>query len=470
MTDPSTDDERILQYIRATERLKQGDYQIRVPASPLDEVGRLGTALLDLAEALEHRYRELERLTIITAHINAGLWLDEIMEGVYRDFRDFIPYNRIGFSVIEEGGQMVRARWAKTDQPVVHLFKGFSAPLAGSSLETIIATGQPRILNDLEEYLRRKPDSASTRLVVSEGIRSSLTCPLIANGVPVGFIFFSSIQPNAYAHAHVEIFQRIATQLSVIVEKGRLVSELAQQKQAIEKQNETLRQLNELKNSFLGMAAHDLRNPLSNLRLTAEMLLKMDSALDPADRAELVREMRDQADYMLRLLNDLLDVSHIESGKLTLSPRALVVGGFLADVVLRHAKLAEVKGTHVLLELTPEGDAHADPVRLRQVMDNLLSNAVKYSPPNSQVRVRAQRLARHWRVEVQDQGPGFTPADRARLFQDFAQLSARPTGGEKSTGLGLSITKRMIEAHGGQIGVESEPGRGATFWFTVPLA
>jgi signal transduction histidine kinase len=112
----------------------------------------------------------------------------------------------------------------------------------------------------------------------------------------------------------------------------------------------------------------------------------------------------------------------------------------------------------------------ADPLRLRQVMDNLISNAVKFSPPGSVVRVRASRQDAAWRIEVQDQGPGITPKDRQRLFQDFARLSAAPTGGEKSVGLGLAITRRVVKAHGGQIGVDSEPGRGATFWFTAPTA
>jgi signal transduction histidine kinase len=107
-------------------------------------------------------------------------------------------------------------------------------------------------------------------------------------------------------------------------------------------------------------------------------------------------------------------------------------------------------------------------LRLRQVVDNLISNAVKYSPPGSQVWVRAERTSDGWRIHVKDQGPGITPQDRQRLFQDFARLSAKPTGGEKSTGLGLAITHRVVAAHGGQIGVDSEPGLGADFWFTLP--
>src|SRR5512140_836275 len=191
MAEPSSRDQRIAQYIKAAEQLKQGQFDLEVPASPLDDVGRLGEALRDLARVLELRYREVQKIEKITAQINAGVLLDDILEIVYRDFRELIPYNRIGLSLIEEDGQTVRARWAKTDQPNMTITAGYSSPLAGSSLEEIIRTGQPRVLNDLEEYLRQKPQSTSTRAILDEGIRSSLTCPLIANGVPIGFIFFS---------------------------------------------------------------------------------------------------------------------------------------------------------------------------------------------------------------------------------------------------------------------------------------
>jgi hypothetical protein len=101
-------------------------------------------------------------------------------------------------------------------------------------------------------------------------------------------------------------------------------------------------------------------------------------------------------------------------------------------------------------------------------MDNLLTNAVKYSPPGSTVQVSVQPEGDGWRINVQDEGPGITEEDRQKLFEDFARLSARPTGGEKSTGLGLAIARRIVHAHGGEIGVDSIPGHGATFWFTLP--
>jgi K+-sensing histidine kinase KdpD len=293
----------------------------------------LDEALRDLAHALEARERNTHKLDRITAHINAGLLLDDILELVYQDFQDVIPYNRIGFALIEDDGQTVRARWAKSDQPVLKLTKGYAAPMAGSSLETIIKTGQPRILNDLLDYLKAKPDSKSTVLIVAEGMRSSLTCPLVANGVPVGFIFFSSIEPHVYADVHLDIFSRIADQLAVIVEKGQLVSELTAKKAAIEQQNEELRRLDELKNNFLGIAAHDLRSPIINIQLMADYLQDPTAGLTEAEKETFLNTISQQTSHLLALLNDLLDVSQIEAGQLKLNMESIDLKRFLGEAV-----------------------------------------------------------------------------------------------------------------------------------------
>ncbi len=462
-------DKRISEYTAAAEQLKQGHYGIELSLSPADELSELGRALRELAETLEARYQETHQLSEITSQINAGLMLDEILEAVYHEFRAFIPYNRIGFSLIDHNGERVRARWAKTDQPNTTLQVGYSAPLKGSSLETIMRTGQPRIINDLVAYLKDKPGSEPTRLIVAEGIRSSLTCPLIANGVPVGFMFFSSIHVNTYANAHVEIFQRIANQLSVIVEKGRLVSQLAVQNKSIEQQNEELRHLNDQKNTFLGIATHDLRNPLSNIQMALSLLSETDGGWTEETRQLLLNQSLKQAEYMLQLLNDLLDVSHIEAGNLTINPVPTDVAAFLQEIVRWHQQLAQSKAIRVVLDVQPVGVIQVDPIRLRQVIDNLISNAVKFSPPGTTVYVRAKPVDTGWYLEVQDEGPGLSDEDKAHLFQHFARLSAIPTGGERSTGLGLAITRQIVAAHGGEIGVNSSLGGGATFWVKLPI-
>jgi len=191
----------------------------------------------DLTDRLRRREQELRRLLLITGRISYGVTLDETLDFVYREMHPVIPYNRIGFSLID-GGSVI-ARWARSDRPML-LTTGYQAPLAGSSLQQILSTRRPRVINDLAAYLREKPQSQSTRLIVEEGMRSSLTCPLIVQGKPVGFMFFSSAEKGAYSHVHVGVFQQVAGLLSGIVEQGRLYSELADQKTVIERQNREL--------------------------------------------------------------------------------------------------------------------------------------------------------------------------------------------------------------------------------------
>ena len=468
---PPSIEAQLAAYVEIIARLQQGDYNLDLTPSQPDGVFQtLDQALQELAFSLELFAREQDRIDRIATNINAGLLLDDILEKVYDDFRELIPYNRIGLSLIEAGGETVFARWAKTDQSHVNIRRGYSAPLAGSSLQTIIDTGQPRILNDLERYLEQKPDSESTRLIVDEGILSSLTCPLITGGKPVGFLFFSSVRSNTYRDTHVATFQRIAGQLSMMIEKGRLVTELDERRRASEHQNDELKRVNEMKNVFLGIAAHDLRSPLGLIEMAMTFLLDPTMGATAEESAIVHRDILQQSRYMLDLINELLDVTQIESGQFHLKKDAIVAAEFMTETVERHCKIAATKNTTIQLDLAPDiGETiMADPARLRQVLDNLISNAVKYSPSGSQVVVRCKQAEGEWVLSVEDQGPGIRPEDRTRLFQAFTRLSARPTGGERSTGLGLTIARRVVEAHGGTIGVESVPGEGATFWFTLP--
>jgi signal transduction histidine kinase len=427
-----------------------------------------GTAFPQVADSLDRRLLKTEHLGRITTQINQGLLLDEILDRVFESFHGVIPYNRIGFSLIGDDGKTVVSRWARSDLDGMELGAGFRAPLEGSSLQGILETARPRILNDLESYLAGKLGSESTRLIVAEGLRSSLTCPLIVNGEPVGFMFFSSTTPHQYSPDHVSVFQSIAAQLSVIVEKGRMASELDAKKQEMEQQNEGLRRLDAIKNRFLGMVAHDLRNPIASIQMSAELLADPAAPLDADERRAFLSDINRQAGYMVELIDDLLDVTQIESGQLDLHWEAIDLGEFLDDTVRRHANLAARKGIEVTLVSRRDGLVHADRKRLRQVVDNLISNAVKFSPTGSTVEVSHHHGGGSCRVDVTDEGPGLTATDRQTLFEYFAKLSAKPTGGENSTGLGMAITRRAVEAHGGEIGVESQPGQGSRFWFTIP--
>jgi signal transduction histidine kinase len=453
-------DQRILAYEQAARAMARGRFDVNVPVDPdpEDDVARLGAALRSLGNSLEHRFRQIQRVVRVTEEINASLLLEEILEDVYESFREIIPYDRIGLSLLEEDGEetRVRARWARTSSATPKIEAGFWAPLAGSSLEGIIRTGQPRILNDLEAYLAEHPNSTSTRLIVQEGMRSSLTCPLVANGKHVGFLFFSSMERNTYRDLHVELFLEIAGQLSLIVEKSRLYQELVE--------------LNEWKNRFLGMAAHDLRNPL-NAVLGYLFLMEKGHFGEVTDaQLEVIRVIRDQGNAMVELLEDLLDVNVIQSGHLKLDVVPVDLRDLVEAEVEAARPMAEDKSIRLATALPDEPVlALADPHRIRQVLANLISNAVKYSLEGTGTVVTACTGEEAAHVAVEDQGQGIPPHELANLFTEFGRTSVRPTGDERSTGLGLAIVGKIVEAHGGEVSVDSRVGEGSSFRFNLPI-
>ncbi len=400
---------------------------------------------------------QARKLEALIADINSGMALEEVLENVYAKFRGIIPYHRIGLSLIEDNGNTARAVWTKGERPATQIAKGYTAPLSGSSLQTIANTGQPRIINDLPAYLEKKPSSTSTRLIVADGIRSSLTCPLAANGKTIGFIFFSSAELNTYSESDASIFRLLAGEMSAAIERA-----------AILKQSAELRRLNERKDFAIDMTAHDLRHSLAAIQMTAKLLLENGRDIPEEQRGAFTRNIANQARDTLALLNNILDANQIEAGQLNLQLVSIDVKRFIEEAVGERAPLAAGKNARLSLLDVPPGNMTIDPARARQVLDNLISNAVKFSPPGAHITVRVERLLSDWRVSIADQGPGIQPQERQLLFQKFSRLSTKPTGGEKSTGLGLIIARQLIEAHGGRLGVDSEPGRGATFWFTVP--
>jgi signal transduction histidine kinase len=227
-----------------------------------------------------------------------------------------------------------------------------------------------------------------------------------------------------------------------------------------------LSKANSAKNRFLGMAAHDLRNPLASIRGLAEFL--RDGAVGPltADQLDLINTIHSASQSMLELVNELLDVATIEAGELKIHR----VPHNLADLVAKSVAMTNIEAAKKKTVVTFDTRGVTpilplDPAKIRQVVDNLLSNAVKYSPPGSSITatIQSDPAAGTYGFAVQDQGPGIPDGERDKLFKDFSRLSVLPTGGEKSTGLGLAICRKIVEAHGGTISAENLPVRGCEF-------
>jgi signal transduction histidine kinase len=252
-------------------------------------------------------------------------------------------------------------------------------------------------------------------------------------------------------------------------EISRLNNELVAMQRELTGKNVELAKLNALKNQFLGMAAHDLRNPLQGILFYSQFLLDDPEKLD-ANQTEFITAIRDQSHYMASLVNDLLDVATIESGKLQLDLQPVDMVKLAQTNLTRNRLIASRKTITLNLEADAIPMLLLDAAKMEQVLDNLTTNAIKYSPPGSRIRIRLQNSAGEMLLSVQDEGPGIPPAEMDRLFKPFQKTSVKSTGGEKSIGLGLVIVKRIVAGHGGRIWVESQVGAGSIFYVAVPCS
>lgn len=254
-------------------------------------------------------------------------------------------------------------------------------------------------------------------------------------------------------------------------EMSRLNNELVNLQREMAKKNAELARANELKNQLLGMAAHDLRNPLGNIMAFAEFLEEEIHDQLNTEHLHFLHLISESARFLLKMIEDLLDISKIESGKLNLNFERTDLINLVEQNILLNNALAAKKNITISLEFSHNPMIlNIDKQKIEQVFNNLLSNAVKFSFPGGGVKVKITKQGNKVLAEVTDQGTGIPEKYLETIFQPFNQVSASGTAGEKSTGLGLSIVKKIIEGHHGRIAVESKKGQGSRFYFDLPLS
>lgn len=233
-----------------------------------------------------------------------------------------------------------------------------------------------------------------------------------------------------------------------------------------------LRRLSQLKDEFLRIASHDLKNPLAAVLLSAHLIQQ---AVPPGTKMEaqyyqMVEYIIKHSENMQHIIRDFLDFQAVEDGNLTLARELFQLNDVAQEVMAENAQYAASKSitlAHDLDSALPR--INADSARVHQVAQNLIGNAIKFCPGGASVLIRTHFAQGAAVFEVRDSGPGLTNTDLEHVFTKYARLSNKPTGEEKSSGLGLAICKQMIELHGGQIGVYNNPDQGATFWFSLPI-
>ncbi len=248
----------------------------------------------------------------------------------------------------------------------------------------------------------------------------------------------------------------------------RFNAEMGVLNQELESRNRDVERATQLKSQFLASMSHELRTPLNAIMGFSDLLAEQSGGPLNEKQTRYVEHVRAGARHLLQLINDILDLSKIEAGQLDLFPAPFSVTSALPEVLSIISPLAMGRKIRLEQEVGSGLYVHADRVRFKQILYNLLSNAVKFTPEGGQVRIEAAREDGFVRVSVTDTGVGIRPEDQGVIFHEFRQVGETNRGVREGTGLGLAITRRLVEVHGGSIRLESEPGKGSRFSFTLP--
>jgi signal transduction histidine kinase len=389
----------------------------------------------------------------ISRKLNAGLDYRIILDDIFDFLEVIIPFDRISIALLENDEQDVNLKWMKSKREAHNLLLGFHAKLAGSSLESLASTRQPRIINNLNRYLEHNPQSLSTRKVLADGIISSLTFPLISEGVVVGFAFFSSVTPDTYNETHVKLFAGIVDELSTLVHYGKL---------------HDFHQAHKSSEQIVRTTLHELKSPIAIIQGYLD-LMRDEPWYEQLDRdsRSLFEVLRRNTETMLSLVSELAESNRTKDDTDALDLKPIDLAEFLSEITKDAVVLSNSKKIAFDTDFSDKLPKHwtFDRSRIKQVVDNLVTNAIKFSNPGTNIRFSAYSDDGKIYFSMADTGPGIPSMEMPKLFQDFGKTSVRPTAGESSSGLGLAISKRIVEKHGGKISAQSQVGKGSTFAF-----
>jgi len=442
----------------------------------LDVFGGVSQTLVESRDALERRLRELMVLHEASHALSRSLDIDTLLQEVLLLIKREFGFEHLGVRLLDEDGILrIRSHVGLSEEYV-------TASAMPPSRETYFGScfldAQPVVVGDTREI--DKPLLLS-KLVKDVPISAFIHAPMIYEGRVIGVLTaYTSRGPMHFTDEFVELFAALANQLAMAAINAQLYGEvqaysLAMEEKVtrrtveLEKANARLLELDRIKSDFLSTVSHELRTPLTSIRSFSEILLRYD--VDDAEkRRKFVGIINDEAERLTRMINDLLDLSKIEAGRLELFPEPLELEPVFARSVSTTQPLFAEKGVNVVSRveaLLPPVFADAD--RLHQVLTNLLANAVKFSPEGGTVRLSGIKREDFALISVTDEGPGIPPDRLEQIFERFHQVRDPQKSHPLGTGLGLTISREIVSKMGGDIWVESELGDGAVFFFTVPL-
>ena len=494
---------------RASQRLATGDYSVAVEARSNDEIADLGVAfnlmtanVRERTEELNASYHNLRVLSGIGRDISSTLENKTILTMLYRNVVRLVEADMFAIGMFDERSDSIKDLFTIKRGNYLPLFETPMSAENSLAVWCLEHRSEVFINDNSSEYTRYVNGLyvPSEIFLPQEFPQSMMFLPLLLGDKAIGVITVQSFQRNAYTSYHLDImrtlaaytasalnnanaYQTVQDQNREILRQQSLLEEQASMIQIantqLQEHNLQLEVLNQEKNEFLGIAAHDLKNPLASIQMAASIVQHYYDQLDRETIIERAATIVSSSKRMSEIITNLLDINAIESGGMSFTLRPFDLVALVSQMVEEYKERAAAKNIKLHFDVPEDYDAvpmiFADQNATTQVLDNLVSNAVKYSPKGCNVWIRIEQPHTTeekgvLQVLVRDEGQGVSPEDMKRLFGKFARLSAQPTGGEHSTGLGLSIVKKMVEAMNGKVWCESESGKGATFIMELPTA
>jgi adenylate cyclase len=314
--------------------------------------------------------------------------------------------------------------------------------------------------------LRPDPDERMARMAIISHTRSFLGVPLLREGFTIGVLLLQRSAVKPFTDKQIDLATTFADQAVIAIENARLLNE-------IQDKNRQLQMASENKSQFVSSMSHELRTPLNAIIGLTEMMVKNAARFGTEKAQEPLQRVNRAGTHLLRLINQVLDLSKIEAGKLELNPQTVELASLINDVISTAGQLAEQNKNRLVVEAQENlGVLRADPMRLRQILLNLLSNACKFTKAG-EIKLAARKVSNgsgFVEFAVSDTGIGMTAEQQGKLFEEFTQADASTAQKFGGTGLGLAITRKLARMMGGDVTVASEPGKGSVFTVRLPVS
>ena len=451
--------------LRRTEVRLFTDKQIELATTFADQavIAIENARLFDEVQArtreLTKSVEELQALGEVTQAVNSTLDLQTVLTTIIAKAVQLSGTEAGAIYGYDERARELRLRaTCGMDQELIDALTGQHIGIDDAYAAAAFAEGEPAQIADLREEAR----SELNDIILHAGFRALLLAPLMRGDEIIGMLVVRRRTSGSFPQNIVDLMKTFAAHSVLAIQNARLFHK-------VDEKSHELEIASRHKSEFLANVSHELRTPLNAILGYAELIA--DGAYgEPSEKMMgVLKRLVANARHLLGLINDVLDLSKIEAGQLVLSLNDYSIKDMMQGVYVAVEPLAGNKKLNFKLEVPPDlPPARGDERRLSQVLLNLVGNAIKFTD-TGEVAMKASTAKGSYTVAVRDTGPGIAEADQAKIFEEFQQSVSTHTKAKGGTGLGLAISKRIIEMHGGRIWVESQPGQGSTFAFTLPV-